>query len=121
MSARRADVATPKPTRTALPWPRLAVIALFGLFYAYDLFEAISNIFGVTAQLAEYNTAAAAVGLNVIPVPWTLLVANVALPVITMGVALLLGRRSGLAIAAFLLLAGLAVSATLTLSVTAFA
>ena len=117
-TTRQADA--PVPVRRP-HYLRIAVLIAFGLFYAYDLFEAISTIFGVTDQIARYNAAAAEVGLNVVAVPWALLIGIVVVPVATFVATTLLGRRRGLGVAALLLLAGLAVSAAVTLSLTALA
>lgn len=98
-----------------------ALAILFGLFYAFDLFEAISSAFDVAAQLGAYNEFAAAEGLAVAPVPWTLIVANIALPIVVFALATWIGRRRTLGIRALLWFAGLAVVAAVTLSLTAFA
>ena len=37
-----------------LGWLRLTLAIVFGLFYAYALFEAISNVVGVTSQINLY-------------------------------------------------------------------
>lgn len=97
------------------------VAALFGLIYAYDLFEAISNVVGVVTQLDAYNVFAAENGLDQASVPWILLVATLALPPVAYGVAMVLGRRHGLGMRALLFAAGLAVVAAATLSLTALA
>ncbi|WP_165066485.1 hypothetical protein [Marisediminicola senii] len=99
----------------------IAVLVLFGLFYAYDLFEAISNLLGVTAQLAEYNAAAREIGLNGVEVPWALLVANIAIVPAAYGVAVLVARKRGLGALALALAVGLAVVAAVTLSLAALA
>lgn len=100
---------------------RIAMLIAFGLFYAYDLFEAISNIFGVTDQIARYNVFLAENDLVLVQVPWVLLVGIVVVPIATFVCSALLGRRRGIGMAALLLLAGLAVSAATTLSLTALA
>lgn len=115
-----ADDAT-MASRTRIGWLGLAVAILFGLLYAYDLFEAISNLFGVVAQLDEYNAAASDVGLNTVAVPWFLLIANIALAPVIYAVAFVVGRRQRVGLKALIFLAGLAVVAALTLSLTAFA
>jgi hypothetical protein len=117
-TTRQADALVPVRRPRYL---RIAALIAFGLFYAYDLFEAISTIFAVTDQIARYNAAAAEVGLNAVAVPWALLIGIVVVPVATFVATALLGRRRGLGVAALLLLAGLAVSAAVTLSLTALA
>ncbi len=99
----------------------LAVAVLFALLYAYDLFEAVSNAFGVTAQIADYNRLAVEAGLAEATVPWTLVVANILVAPVVFGAALLLARRRGIGILALLLAAGLCVVAAVSLSLVAFA
>ena len=101
-------------------WPTLIVASLFGILYAYDLFEAASNLFGVTAQLAEYNAFATENDLAVRSVPWAVLIANLLLAPIGFVGALVLGRRRNLAVKALVLVAGLCVTAAVSLSFAAF-
>lgn len=97
----------------------LIVAILFGLLYAYDLFEAISNLVAVPAQLADYNVFLIENDLTPVPVPWVILIANLLLPPAAYALAWLLGRRKGILVQALLFLLGLAVVAALTLSLTA--
>ena len=92
-------------------WLSLVVAALFGLFYAYDVWEAIGNLFGVPA---EYS----ALGIGD-RTPWWLLWIGVAIPPVVFLVAVVLGRRHGVLVRALLFLVGLAVVAALTLAVIA--
>lgn len=98
----------------------IALVAAFGLLYAYDLFEAIANLVGVVDQLGEYNRAATEAGLRQVPIPWAILVANIVIVPVAFAVALMTGRRMALAVRALLMLAGLAVVAALSLSLAAF-
>ena len=102
-------------------WLRVAIAILFGLFYAYDLFEAISNTFGVTAQIASYNDTAASFGLDPVAVPWVVLVTGLLLPPVVYAGAYFIGRRWPVARLALVFLVGLALVAALTLSLTALA
>ncbi|HEU4850136.1 MAG TPA: hypothetical protein VFS93_06975 [Terrimesophilobacter sp.] len=99
-----------------LPWFRLTVIVLFALVYVWDLFEAISNLFGVAAQIMKYNENATLIGLNTIAIPWTVLIINLLLPPVVFGLALLVARRRNVGILAIVLLAGLGVVAAVSLS-----
>lgn len=101
-------------------WPTLIVTSLFGILYAYDLFEAASNLFGVTAQLADYNAFASENDLAVRSVPWAVLIANLLLAPVGFVSALVLGRRRILAVKALVLVAGLCVTAAVSLSFAAF-
>jgi len=99
----------------------LAVAIGFGLLYAYDLFEAVSNTVGVVAQIGDYNVLAAEVGADAATVPWGILIANIALaPVLYTG-AFLIGRRRSVPTAALVFVGGLAVIGALSLSLAAFA
>lgn len=102
-------------------WMRLTVVILFALFYAYDLFEAISDLFGVAAQITKYNENATLIGINTIAIPWSVLVANLLLPIIVFGLALLIARRKNLGVLAIVLLVGLAVVAALSLTLAVLA
>lgn len=93
-------------------WLGLAVAGLFGVFYAYDLWEAIGN-------LVNLPTFYAAFGLDEARLPWWLLWAGVLIPPVAFAAALLLGRRHSLLGQALVLLTGLAVVAALSLGVIA--
>lgn len=97
-------------------WVAASVSIAFGLLYAWDLFEAISNLLGV----AQVNGIATDAGIEA-PVPWILPIAAAALPPVAYLVAFLIGRRHRLGIRALLFLVGLAVVAASTLSLTALA
>ena len=100
----------------ALP---VAVAILFGLLFAYDLIEAITNLVGLPADIATANEFAAQNGLQPIAVPWAILVANTLLPVVAFAAAWWIGRRRQIRMQALLYLVGLAVVAAVTLSLTA--
>ena len=94
---------------------RLGPIVLavgFGLFFAYDLWEAISN----AVSIGQLYTA---LGLDTADVPWWLLVVGIAVPPVAFGLALLLGRGRTLPGKALILAVGLAVVAALSLGVVA--
>lgn len=92
-------------------WLSLVVAALFGLFYAYDVWEAIGNLFGVPA---EYS----ALGIGD-RTPWWLLWLGVAIPPVVFALAIVIGRRRNVFGRALIFLVGLAVVAGLTLAVIA--
>lgn len=98
---------------------RFAVAILFGLLYAYDLFEAISNLIALPAQLAEYNVFLIENDLTPLAVPWAILIGNLLLPPVAYIGAWWLGRRRSILIQTLLFLVGLAVVAALTLTLTA--
>ena len=92
-------------------WLSLVVAALFGLFYAYDVWAAIGNLFGVPA---EYN----ALGIGD-RTPWWLLWVGVAIPPLAFAVAVFVGRRRNVFGKALIFLVGLAVVAGLALGIIA--
>jgi hypothetical protein len=117
----------------------LAVLVVFGLLYAWDLYEAIANlVLTVQQRSAEIEAAreflSSTLDLDLdtadpavlealgIPtaIPWSALVMNVLTPVLVFVAALLLARRRPLWQRALLLLAGLAIIAVVTLSLTAY-
>jgi hypothetical protein len=70
---------TPAP-RAKYGWPSIAIAIVFGLVYAYVLFEALGNLLQLPGTLGAST-------------PWAVLIVDVALPVIVFVVAILLGRR----------------------------
>jgi len=96
--------------RTSPRWLSFVVAALFGLFYAYDLWEAVGNLVGLSATAASLGTTLSAFG-------WTVLVAGLLLPAFIFAAAVWLGRRRTLGVQALLLLAGLCLSAVVSLNI----
>ena len=109
----------PGPHRT--PWFRLTVIILFALLYAYDLFEAISDTFGVAAQITKYNENATQIGLNTVAIPWAVLIANLLLPIVVFGLCILVARKRNVGVLVIAFLAGLGVIGALSLSLSVLA
>jgi hypothetical protein len=97
-------------------WQRIAIAALFAVLFGYDLFEAVSDTVGVTAQIAAFNANAVSVGLAPVAVPWSALIASLLLPPVVYALAFWLGRRLPLFGTALVFLAGLATVAAVTLS-----
>lgn len=97
----------------------IAVAILFGLFFAYDLIEAITNLIELPVQIGQANEFASENGLQTFEVPWGILFANTVLPVAAFAVAWWMGRRRSIGLQAVLYLAALAVVAALTLTLTA--
>jgi hypothetical protein len=90
-------------------WLSLAVAALFGLFYAYDIWTAIGNLFGVPAEYAQFMAEDR--------VPWWLLWVGVLIPPLAFALAVFVGRRYNVFGKALIFLVGLAVVAALTFGV----
>ncbi|MBG6056253.1 putative membrane protein [Salinibacterium sp. CAN_S4] len=90
--------------------PAVALAVVFGLFFAWDTWEAVSNL---VALPGFYDYA----GFGSENVPWWLLIIGVAIPVVVFAAALLLGRGRPLLVKAILLVVGLAVTSALGLGV----
>ena len=99
----------------------ITIAIAFGLFYVYNLFEAISNVVGVTSQINLYNQARAVVKLAPVPIPWVWLVIDVLLAPIVFALAFVLGRRQPVLLKIMLFAIGLTLVAAMTLSVEALA
>ena len=104
-----------------LGWLSITIAIVFGLFYVYNLFEAISNVVGVTSQINLYNQARAVVKLAPVPIPWVWLVIDVLLAPIAFALAFVLGRRQPVLLKVVLFVIGLTLVAAMTLSVEALA
>lgn len=118
-SAVEADVATSRSGR--IGWLSLAIAIPFGLFYVYDLFEAVSNVVGVTSQINLYNEARAVVKLDPVPIPWGWLVIDVLLAPVVFTMAVIIGRKKAVLLRVLLFVIGLTLVAATTLSVEALA
>ncbi|MET4705544.1 hypothetical protein [Frigoribacterium sp. UYMn621] len=109
------------PRRARIGWLGISIAILFGLFYVYDLFEAISNVVGVTSQINLYNEARAVVKLDPVPIPWGWLVIDVLLAPVVFALAFIMGRRKTVLLKVLLFAIGLTLVAATTLSVEALA
>jgi hypothetical protein len=97
----------------------IAVTIVFGLLFAYDLFEAVTNLVELPAQISQANEFAAENGLQPFEVPWGILIGNTVLPVAAFAFAWWAGRRKSIGRQALLYVVALAVGAALTLTLTA--
>lgn len=102
------------------PWFRYTVMTLFGVVYAWDLFAALSNFFGVQSDVARVNEVRAANNFSLIDTPWVPLIVNLLLPLAAYGLALWISRRRSVGVLAVVLFAGLGVVAALSLSLAAY-
>jgi hypothetical protein len=103
-----ADVGT--PVRRTPFWLEIALAIAFGLFFAYDAWEAVGNLVGVAELAGTLETSISGLG-------WVVLIAAILLPVALFAAAFLLGRRRSAVVQAALYLTGLAVSALLYLDI----
>lgn len=102
-------------------WVGIGVAVFLGLFYAYDLFAAISNVVGVVTQINATNGVRQAVELALVPIPWTLLIVDLAIAPAAYLAAFLLARRRSPLVLAVLLLVGLTAVAAMSTSLVALA
>ncbi len=100
--------AEPAKTPVRYGWASIGVAIVFGILYAYILWDAIGNLIQLPAHLDTTS------------VPWGLLILDVALPVIVFAVAFWLGRRHALLNRALLFFVGLTVLACCTVGSIAF-
>jgi hypothetical protein len=95
-------------------WLGLVVAAAFGLFYAYDLWEAIGNAIEVPRQYELF-------GLDPAGVPWSFIVIGIVIPPLAYVLAFVVGLRRKPLGKALVFAAGLVAVAALSLSVNAIA
>ncbi len=94
-----------------------AVAIIFGLFFAYDLFEAISNFVLVIAGINHTNQISKDLGLaRSAVVPWAVLIPDLLIAPVVYALAFAVGRRRGLLARAAIFLIALASAAALILS-----
>lgn len=104
------DVPTRRPVRSG--WLSSLVAVIFGLFFAYYLWDAIRSMVELPKNYTD-------LGLTTADVPWWLLIVGVAVPPLVYLLAYLIGRRRNLGIKALTYFAGLAAVAALSLAVIA--
>ena len=93
---------------------RLAVLVVAGFLFAYPFWTALGNLL----NLPSYYQAQ--FGVSVETVPWALLIAGVALPVLVFLGATVIGWKRGAGSMALLLTAGFAAVSATALSILAF-
>ena len=113
------DKTEPAPAKKPR-WFRATIIVLFGIVYAWDLFSALSNFIGKLDQLSKVNEVRVLNGFAEIATPWMPLIANLILPVAVFGLAVWFARRCNVGILALMLLAGLGVVASVSLSLISY-
>lgn len=100
------DVEMPRP-RFRYGWRSIAIAVVFGLLYAYVLWNAVGNLVNLPKELGELT-------------PWWLLIVDVAVPVLSFAVAFVLGRRATVAARILFFFIGLTVVACSTVASIAF-
>ncbi|SIN71319.1 hypothetical protein [Agromyces cerinus] len=102
------------PVRSATPlWLAITIAVVFGVFYAYDVWEAVGNLVGLNITANELGVAITGGG-------WALLVVGIAVPLLVFGTAFWLGRHRAPLAQVVLFLAGFALVQVLAADVSAF-
>lgn len=114
--SKAGPAAAPTKARRKASWVRITVMVLFGLLYAYDLFEAISNLFGKVDEIGARNQVRELNGFAPLETPWVFLISNLLLPIVVYLLATLIGRRRSVWVHAVVYLAGLGVVAAVSLT-----
>ncbi|KFF60168.1 hypothetical protein JF66_06095 [Cryobacterium sp. MLB-32] len=91
-------------------WLAVTLAVLFGLFYAYDVWEAVGNLLGLSTTVQSLDTQFSAFG-------WVVLIGAIVVPVGLFAGAFVLGRSRAPLGQVLLYLAGLGVSAVVSLDV----
>ena len=79
----------PRRSRAATPlWLAVTLSIVFGVFYAYDVWEAVGNAVGMGISVDQLGIAITGLGT-------ALLIAGIAAPLLVYAVAFVLGRRRG--------------------------
>ena len=94
-------------------WLAMTIAVVFGVLYAYDVWEAIGNLVGLNLQ-------AGALGVPLTPLGLTLLIAALIVPFLVFGVAFWLGRRRAPLAQVVLFLAGYALIQALAFDAAVF-
>ncbi|MET0724811.1 MAG: bacitracin resistance protein [Leifsonia sp.] len=111
MSAVPEETAVDRSPRTPL-WLAVALAIVFGLFYAYDVFEALGNILGISDFATSLDAS-----INVFG--WVLLVLALVLPLAIFATAFTMGRHRGPLVQVVFYAVGLGLSAVLSLDIIA--
>jgi ABC-type transport system involved in cytochrome c biogenesis permease subunit len=99
----------PEARAKAPAWLALTLAILFGLVFAYDVWEAIGNLAGVSSIASGLDSSINALG-------WVVLIVGILLPVAVFALAFWVGRRRDVLAQVLLYLAGLGTVAALSLS-----
>lgn len=92
-------------------WLTAVIAVFFGLFYAYDVWEAVGNLVGLNLAAQGLDTQLSGLG-------WFALLLGVLVPAIVFAAAFWLGRSRGIGAQLLLFVAGLALVAVLSLDMT---
>jgi hypothetical protein len=111
--ADRPEVDDTSVSRPATPlWLAVTIALVFGVFYAYDVWEAVGNLVGLNIYAGQLEVGLTGYGV-------ALLVVGVAVPFLVYATAFWLGRRRGPLAQVVLFLAGFALVQVLSADVAA--
>lgn len=106
-----SDVVDSPLARTRTPrWITIALAVLFGLFYVYDVWEAIGNLVGLTLTAQSLDTQLSGFG-------WTVLIFAVLMPLLVFAIAFVIGRRRSAGVQAVIFFVGLCLVAVLSIDI----
>lgn len=104
---------TTSQPRPATPlWLAATIAVLFGVLYAFDVWEAVRDLVGMTMLVGDLGVSFAGIGIGI-------LIAALLIPLIVFGIAFWLGRRRSPLAQIVLFLAGYALVQALTLDLSA--
>ena len=106
------DTGTARRTATPL-WLAVTIAVIFGVLYAYDVWEAVRDLVGVSLMVGDLGVTLAGIGL-------ALLIAALIVPLAVFVLAFWLAYRRGPLAQVLLFLTGYAVVQALTLDLGAF-
>jgi hypothetical protein len=107
------SVAKATPARPTTPlWLAVTIAVIFGVLYAYDVWEAVGNLVGLNIEAGTLGVSLTGWGI-------ALLVVALVVPFLAFGLAFWLGRHRGPLAQVVLFLAGYAVVQALTLDISA--
>lgn len=102
-SAGADAAAEERAPRAAQPlWLRVGLAVLFGLFYAYDVWEVVESLVQILS-----------LGLTFTPIGWAIMIVALLAPLGLFAAAFAIGRRRGILISVLAYVTGLAVSGAL--------
>ncbi len=105
---------TPAASRPATPlWLAVTIALLFGVLYAYDVWEAVRDLVGMSLLVGDLGVSFAGFGLG-------LLIAALVVPLLVFALAFWLGRHRNPLVQVVLFLTGYAVVQAITLDLAAF-
>ncbi|MCU1583720.1 MAG: hypothetical protein JWM49_276 [Microbacteriaceae bacterium] len=74
-------------------WATMIIAVVFGLVFAFYLYEAISQAISLAQYVAVQNPVLKRVGHALLSFPWLVIGAYVVLPIVTFVLAVVIGRR----------------------------